>query len=123
MVAIPHTGSNKSKAYMHLEQVGLDRLARMRVERLSGGEKQRVAVARSLIRGPRVVLADEPTGSLDEATEERILDLFLELQQQGVRFVIATHSSVVAQACSRRVQIIDAKLVDEASLPPSATGR
>ncbi len=70
-----------------------------------------------------MVLADEPTGSLDEATEERILDLFLELQQQGVRFVIATHSSVVAQACSRRVQIIDAKLVDEASLPPSATGR
>lgn len=63
-----------------------------------------------LVRGPRVVLADEPTGSLDEATEESILQLFADLQADDVRFVIATHSSAVANHCSRVLEIKDRKL-------------
>lgn len=93
-----------------LERVGVHGWNRKKVDRLSGGEAQRVSVARALVRGPRVVLADEPTGSLDEETEQSVLRLFLDLQNDGVQFVIATHSPAVSGSCSRTIEIIDKEL-------------
>lgn len=93
------------RAQRCLTQVHLDGFARKKVTRISGGEAQRVAIARALVKQPAVILADEPTGALDEGTEDRVLALFEELQHLGTRFVIATHSSRVAAACDRVLTI------------------
>lgn len=95
-----------------LELVGVGALARKRPAQLSGGEAQRVAIARAIVKQPSVVLADEPTGALDEGTEADVLDLFQRLQTEGTRFVIVTHSDRVAQQCERRMRIADQRLVD-----------
>jgi len=80
------------------EQVGLRNKLTEKVDNLSGGEKQRVAIARSLVNGPTLVLADEPTGNLDAQTAETILDLFTKLHQQlSTTFVIVTHDKDIAQ--------------------------
>ncbi|WP_309081622.1 ATP-binding cassette domain-containing protein [Zhihengliuella sp.] len=95
-----------------LAAVQLEGFERKPVRHLSGGEAQRVAIARALAKRPDVVLADEPTGALDERTERSILDLFAELQRQGRRFIIATHSETVARACDRRLVLADGRLVE-----------
>lgn len=97
-----------------LELVGIGHLARKRPGQLSGGESQRVAIARAIVKRPSVVLADEPTGALDEDTEEAVLDLFQRLQETGTRSVIVTHSDRVAQRCDRRVRISEHRLIDVA---------
>lgn len=88
-----------------LEEAGIPHLAEVSTSRLSGGEAQRVAIARALAKRPSVLLADEPTGALDEATEERILDLFDSLRDKGVAVVIATHSNAVASRCTKSLTI------------------
>lgn len=98
-----------------LDLVGVAGLARKRPRHLSGGEAQRVAIARALMNEPPVILADEPTGALDQTTELEILNLFGDLQERGTSLVIATHSDAVAEACGRRVRISDGRLVDGAS--------
>jgi putative ABC transport system ATP-binding protein len=77
--------------------------------KLSGGEQQRVAIARALINHPPVVLADEPTGSLDSRTGEAIIDLILELRErEGITLLVATHDVGVASRCDRVIRIVDA---------------
>lgn len=71
------------------------------VDTLSGGEMQRVAIARALIQNPDLILADEPTGALDEQTEAEILDIFAKLNQQGKTLVVVTHDQVVANYCQQ----------------------
>ncbi|MDA8352886.1 MAG: ABC transporter ATP-binding protein [Firmicutes bacterium] len=71
------------------------------VDTLSGGEMQRVAIARALIQNPDLILADEPTGALDEQTEAEILDIFAKLNQQGKTLVVVTHDQVVADYCQQ----------------------
>ena len=100
------------RAMEALESVGLKGMGRKPVTRLSGGEAQRVAIARALVKRPTLILADEPTGALDEATEDDILDLFASLQVNGISFIIATHSPRVAAACQRRVTVSDHRLVE-----------
>jgi putative ABC transport system ATP-binding protein len=95
-----------------LERVGLAGLAGRRVDRLSGGEAQRVAIARAIVKEPSIVLADEPTGALDERTEDEILELFDHLQTRGSTMIIATHSERVAERCSRRFMVSDHRLVE-----------
>ncbi|RZU62923.1 ABC transporter ATP-binding protein [Zhihengliuella halotolerans] len=95
-----------------LAEVQLSGFEQKRVQHLSGGEAQRVAIARALAKRPNVVLADEPTGALDETTERGILDLFADLQDRGSKFIIATHSETVAQACDYRLVLAGGKLVE-----------
>ena len=94
-----------------LERVGLaDRMA-YRPGHLSGGERQRVAVARALINGPRLLLADEPTGSLDRAAAERLEGLLVEInREEGVTLVVVTHAAHLAAGMGRALELRDGRL-------------
>lgn len=99
-----------------LEQVGLADRAHSMPNVLSGGEQQRVAIARALVRNPRVVLADEPTGALDAATGERVLDLLLDLvRAEGVTLILVTHDAAVASRADRVFSLVGGSLREAAS--------
>ena len=96
-----------------LVRVGLqDRLSH-RVGKLSGGEQQRVALARALVLKPRVLLADEPTGNLDQRNSDQVHDLLFQLNQElSMTMVVVTHNMLLASYMTRCVTIIDGQLVD-----------
>ena len=102
----------RSRALNILSQVGLgDRLNHRPLE-LSGGEQQRVAVARALVNSPSIVLADEPTGNLDSETGLQLINLIRKLNREsGVTFIICTHDQMVAQHANRIIRIKDGSLV------------
>jgi ABC-type lipoprotein export system ATPase subunit len=96
----------RSEALHLLERVGLGDKADRYPSQLSGGEQQRVAIARAFINEPRIVLADEPTGELDEETESSIMDFLQEVNREsGVTIVMVTHSSELAVRAGRRVRM------------------
>jgi putative ABC transport system ATP-binding protein len=99
-----------------LALVGLQGMGGKAVTKLSGGEAQRVAIARAIVKRPTLILADEPTGALDEDTEDDILSLFASLQDAGISFIIATHSPRVAASCHRRVSVAGHRLVESPGL-------
>lgn len=95
-----------------LQRVGLGHRIEHRPTELSGGEQQRVAIARSLINQPILLLADEPTGNLDSKTGNEIMDLLRELQKErGTTMVIATHDDKVAERAGRVVRLVDGQIV------------
>ena len=103
-----------SRALEMLKAVGLDHRANHRPSELSGGERQRVAIARALVNNPRLVLADEPTGSVDTATSKLILDVFRELNRaMGVTIIIVTHDTKLSAQIDRVVAIRDGKTSTE----------
>ncbi len=93
-----------------LRRVGLWERRGSYPDKLSGGEQQRVAVARALVHQPRLVLADEPTGNLDQENGQTVLDL-LRQRDAGVTLLVATHSQEVAEAADRVVRVVDGQLV------------
>lgn len=93
-----------------LEAVGLAHRLNHRPGQLSGGEQQRVAVARALVKQPDVILADEPTGNLDSQVGRRIMDLFREVHRQGMTIVLITHSPEVAAFGDRQLTLRDGRL-------------
>lgn len=97
-------------AQQALERVGLADRVKHRPNQLSGGEKQRVAVARALIAKPAVLLADEPTGNLDSKTTQGILHLFDELHRQGQTILMVTHEVDVARHAKRIIQMKDGRI-------------
>jgi len=93
--------------------VGLEERATHRPAELSGGEQQRVAIARALANGPRVLLADEPTGNLDQATGTRISEVLIRLAHDtGIAALVATHNLALAQSMDRVVRMEGGRLVD-----------
>ena len=98
-------------AFQALERVGLAHRAKHKPTELSGGERQRVAIARALVNGSDFILADEPTGNLDSTTGKEILNLFLELNQEGVTLILVTHEQEIAQQAKRIMQMRDGKII------------
>jgi putative ABC transport system ATP-binding protein len=108
-----HSMADEGEARGALEEVGLgDRLKHL-PSQLSGGEKQRVCLARALINRPRLILADEPTGSLDEENERGVLDIFQRLHDRGQTIVMVTHDLVVGRRADRQVQLEHGHLAGE----------
>lgn len=105
-----------------LERVGLGHRVHHRPGELSGGEQQRVAVARAVMRRPRLLLADEPTGNLDPATGERVHELLLELNAEcGATLVVATHNDRLAAAMQRTLRMVGGRL-EETTEGPARRG-
>ena len=101
---------SRAKAMETLALVGLDNRANHTPERLSGGEQQRVAVARALVHSPAVVWADEPTGNLDSESTQSVMDLFLKLNADGQSIVMVTHNPALAAMTKRTVSMRDGRI-------------
>ncbi len=107
----------QQKALDMLAAVGLENRAHHRPSELSGGERQRVAIARALVNEPALVLADEPTGNLDQRNADSVFQLLQELnQQQGTAFLVVTHDLKLASQLARQVEMRDGYLQDELTL-------
>ena len=104
----------RAPAMAMLERVGLVDRADHLPNALSGGQRQRVALARALIGAPQLVLADEPTGSLDSVTAREAMDLLRSLNRRlGVTMLIVTHDRALADCCDRRIEILDGRIVSD----------
>jgi ABC-type lipoprotein export system ATPase subunit len=99
------------------ERTGLSHRLKHRIQKLSGGERQRTALCRALMNQPRILLADEPTGSLDEHTSANVFQLLLDLvATEGVTLVMATHDRALASRCDRLVEMRDGRIHEPGSL-------
>ncbi len=108
-----HSIPDEKEALEALERVGLADRAKHLPSQLSGGEQQRVCVARALINYPEIILADEPTGNLDEANEEIVVDLFHKLHSEGTTLIVVTHDPEVAEVAQRRIVLRSGKIAKE----------
>ena len=108
-----HSMPDEKEALEALERVGLKDRAKHLPSQLSGGEQQRVCIARALINHPEIILADEPTGNLDEANENIVIDIFKQLHRQGTTLIVVTHDPEVAEVAQRTVVLEHGRLVKE----------
>jgi putative ABC transport system ATP-binding protein len=103
----------RERAEAALRRVGLAHRLRHRPHELSGGEKQRTAIARAVVREPALLLADEPTGALDSQSGEGVMRVLLDLNASGTTIVVITHEQVVASRLSRQVSMLDGRVVTD----------
>jgi putative ABC transport system ATP-binding protein len=104
------SGQRRAAATAALDQVGLTHRAEHRPGELSGGERQRVAIARAIVGKPAIILADEPTGSLDTAAGAGVLSILAELNQGGVTLLVVTHNPDIAAAAHRTIRLRDGEI-------------
>jgi putative ABC transport system ATP-binding protein len=111
----------RSRAREALDRVGLAERSHHSPNQLSGGEQQRVVIARAMVNNPALILADEPTGALDSLTSDRILTMFEDLHREGRTIVIVTHAREVADRAQRQITVHDGRVVkdDPVSMKPS----
>jgi putative ABC transport system ATP-binding protein len=109
-------GERKRRVAEALERVGIAHRAGHRPQQLSGGQQQRVAIARALVSRPKLILADEPTGNLDTANGEAVMDLLSQASADGVTVVMVTHSLAHAAQAQRSIKLLDGRVVSETLL-------
>jgi putative ABC transport system ATP-binding protein len=107
-----HSIADEAEALAALEAVGLGDRAGHLPTQLSGGEQQRVCIARAIINQPKLILADEPTGNLDAANQKIVLDIFQQLCRQGHTLVVVTHDPAVGQLADRLVRLDHGRIAD-----------
>lgn len=117
-----HSIPDEKEAMEALDRVGLADRAKHLPSQLSGGEQQRVCVARALINHPEIVLADEPTGNLDDANEEIVVDLFARLHKDGTTLIVVTHDPEVGDVAQRQIVLRSGKITHE-KVNPHFTGK
>lgn len=117
-VALPliYAGIDKEKRNQRaidvLNKVGLQDRISFKPSQLSGGQKQRVAIARAIINNPKILLADEPTGALDQASGKQVMELFKSLNDEGVTIIMITHDANVASHAKKIFHIIDGEIIE-----------
>lgn len=102
----------KQRAFELLKRVGLEDRVDFKPTQLSGGQKQRVAIARALVNKPKIILADEPTGALDQKSGKQVMELFKTLNEEGSTIVMITHDVNVAKHAKKMFHIIDGKILE-----------
>jgi len=117
MLPLTFCGAEKGeeKALEILKRVGLGERAEHKPSQLSGGEQQRVAIARALVNSPSLILADEPTGNMDQKTGREILDLFHQLNKDGRSIIMVTHNPEIAKQAKEIIVLQDGQIVDKIS--------
>lgn len=103
----------KELATKALKTVGLSDRIKFKANDLSGGQKQRVCIARAIVNNPKILFADEPTGNLDSATGDKVIDLLFGLNKKGVTLIIVTHDEDLAKLCDRQIRISDGKIIED----------
>jgi putative ABC transport system ATP-binding protein len=109
----------RERAEAALRVVGLGHRLRHRPHELSGGEKQRTAIARAIVREPALLLADEPTGALDSHSGEAVMEVLLDLHRTGTTIVVITHEHVVASRLPHQISLLDGLVVGDSTVPPT----
>lgn len=108
-----HSMIDEKEALEALRKVGLADRAKHLPSQLSGGEQQRVCIARALINNPEIILADEPTGNLDEANEIMVIEIFKQLHKEGATIIVVTHDPEVGDEAMRKITLDYGKIVDD----------
>ena len=108
-----HSIPDEQEALQALERVGLKDRAKHLPSQLSGGEQQRVCIARALINNPEIILADEPTGNLDEANEIMVIEILKQLHKEGATIIVVTHDPEVGDEAMRKITLDYGKIIDD----------
>jgi len=115
------TAADIEKAHALAKELGIGELTQRRPNELSGGQQQRVAIARALMKDVKLVLADEPTGSLDSRAAAQTMELLRELNRRGRTILLITHDNEIGQACPRLLRMRDGKIVEDSKKPTDIT--